>query len=72
MFAGDGPVIVDQRLHGARQVDHLGIAVDLHVGIMEFVGKHHDTGLRRAPDVGRFGALRIAGNHDAAGVVDPA
>jgi hypothetical protein len=71
VFTGDGPVVVDQRLNGVRQLDHLGVAVDLHVGVIEFVGKHHHAGPRRATDVGRFGALRIAGDHNATGVVDP-
>jgi hypothetical protein len=71
MFTCDGPVIVDQRLDGVRQVDHLGVTVDLDVGVVEFVGKHRDAGPWCATDVCRFGPLWIAGDHDAAGVVDP-
>jgi hypothetical protein len=54
VFAGDGPVVVDQRLNGVRQVDHLGVTVDLHVGVIEFVGQHHDAGKRGSTDIGRF------------------
>jgi hypothetical protein len=60
-----------QRLNGIGQVDHLRIAVDLHVGIIEFVGEHHHAGARCAADIGRLGALWIARDHDAACVVDP-
>src|SRR4029077_5318789 len=71
MFTCDGPVVVDQRLDCRRQVDPLGVTVDLDVGVVEFLGEHRDAGPWCATDVGRFGPPWIAGDHDAAGAVDP-
>jgi hypothetical protein len=66
MLTGDGPVVVDQRLDRVGQVDHLGIAVNLHVGTIEFVREHHHTRVSVALHVGRLRALRITRYDNAA------
>src|SRR3954453_363485 len=72
VLAADRPVVVDQGLQRFRQVQHFRLPVDLHPRPVPVVGEHAQRDGRIAPQVGHLRPLRIGGDHDPAGVVDPA
>jgi hypothetical protein len=72
VLTGYRPEVIHQRFHGIGQLDHLGVAVHLDIGPVEVVRQHGHARGGRATDVGRLGALRVAGDDDAAVVIDSA
>jgi hypothetical protein len=72
VLAAEGAEVVDERLEGLGQVEHLAPSVDLHVRAVPVVGEHHEADPRVAARVGDLRPLRVGGDDEAALTVDAA